>query len=157
MFELPLSEPVPILAAVMAVILVAPLLAERWRVPGAVGLLLAGVVLGPNAADVLARDATIELLGTIGLLYIMFMAGLEMDLFELRAHRARSAGFGALTFVLPQAVGTAVGVLGFGLGWPAAACSGACSPATRSWPTPTRSGWGSRRPGPSRPPSARRS
>lgn len=115
-FDLPLSEPVPILAAVMAVLLIAPLVAERWRVPGAVGLLLAGVVLGPNALGVLARDETIQLLGTLGLLYIMFIAGLEMDLRELRRHRARSTGFGALTFVLPQVLGTVVGMAVLGMG-----------------------------------------
>ncbi len=113
--ELPLSEPVLIVAVAFIIFLVAPVLMERLRIPGLVGLILAGAVIGPNAANLLARDATIVLLGTVGLLYLMFMAGVEIDLHGFRKYRNRSVVFGALTFLIPQVVGTGVGLL---LGYP---------------------------------------
>lgn len=116
--SLPLREPVPVFTVVLLVLLAAPLLA-RARVPSSVALLVAGIALGPHALNVLDRDATIVLLGTVGLLYIMFLAGLEIDLHEFKRHRTNSLAFGLLTFALPQTVGTAVGK-GLGLGWPAA-------------------------------------
>ncbi|MEP0547464.1 MAG: cation:proton antiporter [Rhodothermales bacterium] len=117
--ELPLRDPVAVFALVLLVLLAAPLL-ERLRLPSAAVLLLAGVGLGPHGLDVLARDDTIVLLGTVGLLYIMFLAGLEIDLGEFWRHRRRSLGFGVATFAIPQLVGTALGRIGFGFGWPAA-------------------------------------
>src|SRR5690606_26796857 len=102
LFELPVTNPVLIFALVMLVILVAPLVFDRLRVPGIVGLILSGVVVGPHALGLLARDATVELLGTVGLLYIMFIAGLEVDLHQFERYRRRSLVFGAFTFGLPQ-------------------------------------------------------
>ena len=116
---LPLRDPVAVFTAVLLVLLAAPLVARRG-VPASVVLLVAGVVLGPNALNVLDRDPTMILLGTVGLLYIMFLAGLEIDLHEFARHRRQSLVFGALTFALPQLVGTAVGRLGLGYGWPGA-------------------------------------
>lgn len=114
-FSLPLANPVVIFALVLLIILIVPLLFERLRVPGMVGLILAGVVIGPHALGLLERDQTIELLGTVGLLYIMFIAGLEVDLNEFSRQRKRSVIFGFLTFIFPFVLGTLVGfhVLGF--------------------------------------------
>jgi Kef-type K+ transport system membrane component KefB len=123
MHALPLTEPVAVFTVVLLVLLAAPLVARRG-VPSAVVLLAAGVVLGPHALGVLDRDPTMVLLGTVGLLYIMFLAGLEIDLHELREGKERSLGFGAATFLLPQLVGVAVGVLVLGMGWPAAVLLG---------------------------------
>ena len=120
---MPLTDPVAVFTVVVVVLLAAPLVARRG-VPSSVVLLVAGVALGPHALGVLDRDATIVLLGTIGLLYIMFLAGLEIDLHELSEGRARSLGFGFATFALPQLVGTAVARLALGLGWPAAVLLG---------------------------------
>ena len=117
--SLPLRDPVAVFTVVLLVLLVSPL-ASRKGIPASVVLLVAGVALGPNALGVLDRDPTMVLLGTIGLLYIMFLAGLEIDLYEFARHRRRSLVFGGLTFALPQAVGAAVGHLAFGMGWPAA-------------------------------------
>ena len=103
---------------VLLVLLAAPLVGRRG-VPSSVVLLVAGVLLGPNAFGVLDRDPTMILLGTVGLLYIMFLAGLEIDLHEFARHRSRSLVFGGLTFALPQIVGTAIGAWVFGMGWPA--------------------------------------
>jgi Kef-type K+ transport system membrane component KefB len=80
----PITSPVLIVAVAMGIFLVAPLLMQRIRVPGLIGLLLAGAIVGPNALNLLARDQTIVLLGTVGLLYLMFMAGIEIDLHGLR-------------------------------------------------------------------------
>jgi len=113
----PFTDPVMIFAVAMVVILVVPLLFQRIRIPGMVGLILAGIVIGPNAANILDRDPTIVLLGTVGLLYIMFLAGLEINLNLFNKHRNRSVVFGALTFILPQGIGTlaALYVLNFSL------------------------------------------
>lgn len=115
--SLPLTNPVQVFAAVMVVILVAPLLLRRLRLPGLVGLIVAGVLLGPHALHVLQRGPTMQLLGMVGLLYIMFTAGLEFDLNEFDRHRARSLIFGTITFALPQFIGTGVARLVLGFDW----------------------------------------
>jgi hypothetical protein len=74
---LPITDPVLIVAVAGAIFLLAPLLVERLRVPGLIGLIVAGAVVGPNGLNLLARDETIVLLGTVGLLYLMFMAGVR--------------------------------------------------------------------------------
>lgn len=119
MHALPLTEPVAVFTVVLLVLLAAPLVGRRG-VPTAVTLLLAGIALGPNALGILDRDPTMVLLGTIGLLYIMFLAGLEIDLHELEEGKARSLSFGLATFALPLGLGASVGRVGMDLGWPAA-------------------------------------
>ncbi|MEP0849962.1 cation:proton antiporter [Funiculus sociatus GB1-A4] len=86
--------------------LVAPLLFERMKLPGIVGLILAGVVVGPYGLGVLERDSTIILLGTVGLLFLMFMAGLETSLDDLKYNADKAAIFGIATFALPMVLGT---------------------------------------------------
>jgi len=115
-FGLPVSDPVLIVAIAMGIFLVAPFAAQLARLPGIIGIILAGAIVGPNALNLLDRDPTIVLLGTVGLLYLMFMAGIEIDLHGFRKHRNRSLTFGALTFLLPQVLGTGVG-LALGYGW----------------------------------------
>jgi Kef-type K+ transport system membrane component KefB/nucleotide-binding universal stress UspA family protein len=113
---LPIEHPVLIFAIAMGIFLLAPLLLQRLRIPGLIGVIVAGAAVGPNALNLLARDQTIILLGTVGLLYLMFMVGVEVDLHDLRRHRNRSLLFGALTFFIPQVLGTGVGLwLGYGL------------------------------------------
>jgi mannitol/fructose-specific phosphotransferase system IIA component (Ntr-type) len=77
LFHLPLADPVMIFALAMVVFVSVPLLFERFRVPGIIGLIVAGAVVGPNGLALLERNETIVLLGTVGLLYLMFMAGVE--------------------------------------------------------------------------------
>lgn len=128
--SLPFQEPVLIVALVLVIILVAPLLFARLRVPGLIGLILAGVVVGPNALGLLDRDPTIILLGTMGLLYLMFLAGLEINLNLFAKNRNQSLVFGALTFALPQFFGTLMTfyllgqLFGMAFGWPAAILMG---------------------------------
>lgn len=98
---LPITNPVLIFALAMVIFLVAPLVFERLRVPGIIGLILAGLAVGPHGFRLLERGPVIDLLGTVGLVYLMFLAGVELDLQEFRRSRKRSALFGALTFALP--------------------------------------------------------
>jgi len=104
-FELPFREPVAVFATVLLLLLFAPFLFRKLRVPGIVGLILSGMLIGPYGLGLLERDASIELFSTIGLLYIMFLAGLELELKEFESHRWRSVVFGLLTFAIPFATG----------------------------------------------------
>lgn len=117
---LPVENPVVVFALVALLILLSPVVMARWRLPGTVGLLLAGALLGPHALGVLARDQSFVLFGTVGLLYIMFTAALEIDLAILKRYRSHSLVFGLLTFVIPQGLGTVVGRYVLGFDWPAA-------------------------------------
>jgi Kef-type K+ transport system membrane component KefB/nucleotide-binding universal stress UspA family protein len=113
-FSGPITDPVAIFLIIMAIMLVAPLLFERFRLPGIVGLILAGVVVGPNGLGVLERDSTIILLGTVGLLFLMFMAGLETSLDDLKYNAGKAVTFGIATFLVPMVLGTvAMKLLGY--------------------------------------------
>ena len=122
--DLPVTDPVLIVAITMGILLVGPLLFERLRIPGLVGLIALGAVAGPSVTGLLERDATFILLGTLGLLYLMFMAGVTLDLAEFGRQRRTAVLFGVLSFALPMALalGLAPGLLGYG--WPAAALLG---------------------------------
>ena len=122
--SLPVTDPVLVAAITLLILLVGPLLFERFRVPGLVGLIALGAVAGPSVLGLLERDATFTLLGTFGLLYLMFLAGLTLDLAEFRKARGAALGFGALSFGLPMALALAVAPLALGYGWPAAALLG---------------------------------
>jgi Kef-type K+ transport system membrane component KefB/nucleotide-binding universal stress UspA family protein len=110
----PVTDPVAVFLIIMAIMLVAPLLFERIRLPGIVGLILAGVVIGPNGLGILERDSTIVLLGTVGLLFLMFMAGLETSLDDLKFNADKAMIFGIGTFAIPMIMGTfAMQALGY--------------------------------------------
>lgn len=100
-FTLPFSNPVLIFALVMLIILLAPIFVRKIKVPGLVGIILAGTIVGPSILGLLERDSTIELLGTVGLLYLMFMAGLSIDLNRFEKLRNQSIGFGTLSYIFP--------------------------------------------------------
>ncbi|RDV14389.1 cation:proton antiporter [Pontibacter diazotrophicus] len=105
---LPFKDPVLIFTLVLLIILVAPIILNRIKVPGIVGMILAGVIVGPNGLNILQRDASIVLFGTVGILYIMFLAGLEIDMIDFKKSRKRSVIFGMFTFFIPITVGTLV-------------------------------------------------
>jgi Kef-type K+ transport system membrane component KefB/mannitol/fructose-specific phosphotransferase system IIA component (Ntr-type) len=122
--SLPISDPVLIFAIAMAIFLLAPVLFERMKIPGIIGLIVLGAVVGPNVLNLLERDFTFELLGQVGLLYLVFLAGLELDLNRFNEYRRRSVVFGLLSFGFPMALALLfMPMLGFGL--PAAALVGA--------------------------------
>ncbi|MBE9191141.1 cation:proton antiporter [Gloeocapsopsis crepidinum LEGE 06123] len=111
------KEPIVPFVILLIVILVVPIVFERLRLPGLVGLLLAGVLLGPNFLNLFQTEqSTIRLLSNIGLVYLMFVAGLEVDMEQFRQTRNKSLGFGTFTFLIPLIVGTLVGRI-FGFGW----------------------------------------
>ncbi|MCC6317598.1 MAG: cation:proton antiporter [Gemmatimonadaceae bacterium] len=104
-FQLPLQNPVLVFALILSIILLAPIVLKRLNIPGIIGLIISGVIIGPHALNLLDNNAAINLFSTIGLLYIMFIAGLELDLNEFRAHRNKSLLFGLFTFAIPLAIG----------------------------------------------------
>ena len=111
------KDPIIPFMILLVVILVVPLILERFRIPGLVGLLAAGVVLGPQGLNILQRGTPpMQLLPEIGLIYLMFVAGLEIDMQQFRRMRNRSLTFGSFTFLVPLIVGTLVGRW-FGFGW----------------------------------------
>lgn len=103
----PLKNPVLILALTLLIILFSPLLSRRVRIPSIIGLILAGVIIGPNSLGILDSTAGFELLSKTGLLYIMFLAGLEIDMQEFEHNRYKSLVFGSLTFLIPILIGFA--------------------------------------------------
>ncbi|TWI53280.1 cation:proton antiporter [Halalkalibacter nanhaiisediminis] len=108
MFSQPITDPVLIFAIAMIIFLVAPLIMAKLRIPGIIGLIFSGVIIGPNGLGLLDRDPTIILLGTVGLLYIIFIAGLEIDLDGFKKYRSRSLVFGTLSFSIPFILGIIV-------------------------------------------------
>ncbi len=105
----PFSDPVLIFALVTLIIFVGPVVFQRLRVPGIVGLIVFGAVMGPSALGFLDRDPTMVLLGTVGLLYLMFYAGLSLNLTEFNRVKGRSITFGTLSFFIPQLLALWVG------------------------------------------------
>jgi len=116
---LTVTDPVLVFTILVLAMLVAPVFSERLRVPDIVLLIGFGALLGPHGLHVLERSEAITLLGAVGLLYIMFLAGLEIDLYRFFRSYKRSLFFGGLTFLIPQVVGTLVGRFLLGLNWPA--------------------------------------
>lgn len=104
---LPLEDPILKFLVVLIIILSAPLLLNKIKVPHLLGLIIAGAVVGPNGFNILSRDSSIVVTGTTGLLYIMFLAGLEIDLAEFKKNKWKSMGFGAYTFFIPFTIGIA--------------------------------------------------
>ncbi len=115
-----IQDPVLIFALVMLLILVAPICFARMRIPGIVGLIVVGIVAGPPGFGWFALDNTFELLGKVGLLYLMFLAGFEINLREFTRQRKHSLTFGALTFLIPQVGGALAARWLFDMSWPTA-------------------------------------
>lgn len=107
-FSTPLTDPVALFTLLMATILIVPQLCRLVRIPEVVGLIIAGMALGPYALDLMASEGSVELLGTVGLIYIMFQAGLEIDLNGFEKNRSHSVIFGVLSYLLPMTLGTAI-------------------------------------------------
>ncbi|MBS1590373.1 MAG: cation:proton antiporter, partial [Bacteroidetes bacterium] len=105
-FSLPLTNPVIIFSIVLFIILFAPIVLNKVKVPHIIGLIVAGIVIGPHGLNLLTRDSSIVLFGTVGLLYIMFLAGLEIDLAEFKKNSKKIIVFGLATFTLPFVFGT---------------------------------------------------
>ncbi len=107
---LPLTNPVLKFLVILIIILSAPILLNKLKIPHILGLIIAGAVIGPNGFNLLLRDSSIILSGTAGLLYIMFLAGLEIDLAEFKKNSTKSLLFGLYTFLIPMTLGTLTGI-----------------------------------------------
>jgi Kef-type K+ transport system membrane component KefB len=104
-FTLPLNNPVLVFSLILFIILLAPILMRRLNLPGIIGLIISGIIIGPFGLNILEKNSAVELFSTIGLLYIMFIAGLELDMNEFKKNRHKSVVFGFLTFFIPMAIG----------------------------------------------------
>ena len=104
-FELPLENNILIFSLLLFVILLSPILLRKLNIPGILGLIIAGVAIGPHGFGILEKSSAIDLFSTIGLLYIMFIAGLELDMNEFKSNRNKSILFGFFTFIIPLSVG----------------------------------------------------
>ncbi|MGM0497743.1 MAG: cation:proton antiporter [Bacteroidota bacterium] len=97
----PLENPVMIFALVLVIILLAPTLFRAIKIPEIIGLILAGVLVGPNGLNLLSEELEFSIFGTIGLLYLMFLAGLEIDIKDFKKNKEKGISYGALTFLIP--------------------------------------------------------
>lgn len=100
-----ITAPVPIFLTVMAIILLTPLVLKRLRIPYVIGLIIAGVAVGPYGLNLLARDMSFEIFGQVGILYLMFLAGIEIDMYHLRKNLRKGLTFGFFTFMIPLILG----------------------------------------------------
>ncbi len=103
--QLPLTNPVLVFSLILIIILLAPILLRKLNLPGIIGLIISGVIIGPFGLNILEKNSAVDLFSTIGLLYIMFIAGLDLDLNEFKSNRNKSILFGFFTFILPLTIG----------------------------------------------------
>lgn len=115
-FSLPFHEPVVIFAIVLLLILAAPVVFRRLKIPDVVGLILAGVAVGPYGFNLLERDSSFQIFGQVGILYLMFLAAVEIDMYHLKKNLRQGLVFGLITFLIPAALGMIVSNLAFGAG-----------------------------------------
>lgn len=109
-FHLPLKNPVLVFSLLLFIILLSPIVLRKMRVPAIIGLIISGVIIGPHGLELIGEktmesEGSIKLFSTIGLLYIMFMAGLELEMNEFKKYIKKSITFGALTFFVPITLG----------------------------------------------------
>ena len=108
-FSLPLKSPVLIFSTILFIILFAPIVLNKLKIPHLIGLIIAGAIIGPNGFFLIDRDSSFKLFGQVGLLYIMFLAGLEIDLAEFKKNSGKSLLFGMYTFLIPMTMGFLAG------------------------------------------------
>lgn len=110
LIHFPITNDTWIFFIVLCIILFAPILLSRLRIPHIIGMILAGILIGPYGLNILERDASFELFGKVGIFYIMFLAGLEMDLEGFKRTRTEGTILGILTFLLPFGAGMLMGL-----------------------------------------------
>lgn len=105
LISFPLQQPAAIFMVVLFIILLTPLIFNRLKIPHIAGLIIAGMLVGPDGFNILANDASFEIFGQVGIIYLMFLAGIEIDMFDLRENARQGAVFGLLSFILPMIAG----------------------------------------------------
>lgn len=106
-----IKDPVMILALTMGLFLIMPPIVKKFKMPDLIGFLIAGIIIGPHGLGLIDRDQTIILLGTVGLLLIMFLAGLEIDLDGFARYKNRSIMFGLTSNLIPFILGVVSGMI----------------------------------------------
>ena len=109
--QLPITDPTWIFLLVLLIILFAPILLNKLRIPHIIGMILAGLAMGEHGFNVLARDSSFELFGKVGVYYIMFLAGLEMNMADFKKNRGKAVVLGLLAFIIPIGIGLVTNVL----------------------------------------------
>ncbi|MDE6305269.1 MAG: cation:proton antiporter, partial [Muribaculaceae bacterium] len=104
------TNPVLIFFIVLVIILLAPVILNKLKVPHIIGMIVAGVVVGPYGLHILDYDTSFEIFGQVGILYLMFLAGIEIDMYHLRLNLRRGMLFGMLTFLVPMVIGTVASI-----------------------------------------------
>lgn len=113
----PLTGPIEIFLLVLLIILVCPIIFRRIGIPHIVGLIIAGIIVGPYGFNILSRDASFEIFGAVGILYIMFMAAVEINMFHLQRNLGKGVVFGLITFTIPTLFGIFGSRFAFGASW----------------------------------------
>jgi len=108
--SLPFTDPVLKFLVILLIILFVPIISDRLKIPHLLGMILAGVLIGPLGFNLLTRDSSIILSGTAGLIYIMFLSGLEIDMNDFRRNAGRSTLLGLYGFIIPMTLGTLAGI-----------------------------------------------
>jgi Kef-type K+ transport system membrane component KefB/nucleotide-binding universal stress UspA family protein len=106
--ELPVNDPVLVFAIILFIILISPVILKKFRVPGILGLIVSGIIIGPNGLNIISDNQSIDLFATIGILFLMFIAGLDLDQQQFSRTRNKSLLFGLLTYIVPFAIGLPV-------------------------------------------------
>ena len=101
----PVSEPTWIFLGVLCIVLFAPLIFNKLRMPHIIGMILAGLLIGPKGLNILARDDSFELFGKVGLYYIMFLASLEINMQEMKQAKGGALLMGLAVFLIPIGLG----------------------------------------------------
>ncbi len=104
----PVHDPVLIFALILVIIFISPLLLRRFNVPGIIILIVSGIIIGPNGLNIIENNGAIDLFSTIGILFLMFIAGLNLDQQQFRRTRYKSLLFGIFTYVIPFVIGLPV-------------------------------------------------
>jgi len=105
---LPVTDPVLVFAIILLIILLSPVILRKIRVPGIIGLIVSGIIIGPAGFNIIEKNQAIDLFATIGMLFLMFIAGLDLDQQQFRRTRHKSLLFGFLTYTIPFTTGLPV-------------------------------------------------
>ncbi|MDE7396200.1 MAG: cation:proton antiporter [Muribaculum sp.] len=111
------TDPVLIFFIVLVIILLAPIILNRLKIPHIIGMIVAGIAIGPHGIDLLNRDASFEIFGQVGILYLMFLAGIEIDMYHLQQNIRKGFSFGLMTFIIPLFTGTICSVMLLNVDW----------------------------------------
>ncbi len=108
LIKLPVNDPVIVFVLILGIILAAPVFLRKFRIPGIIGLIISGIIIGPNGLNIIEKSLAVDLFSTIGMLFLMFIAGLDLDQQQFSRTRNKSIVFGILTYIVPFGIGLPV-------------------------------------------------